>query len=137
MARVLIQFAHPAFSKSRAHRALIEAASGVDGVTINDLYELYPDLNVDVKREQALVSVHDIIVLQFPIYWYSGPALIKQWLDLVFEYGWAYGHDGTAVRQKGLMCAVSCGSDRDAYMRDQGDRPLDGTVHRHPRLSRA
>lgn len=115
MARVLVQFAHPAFSKSRAHRTLIERASHVDGVTINDLYELYPDLNVDAKREQSHVLAHDIVVLQFPIYWYSGPALIKQWLDLVLEHGWAYGHKGNAVRGKKLMCAVSCGSDRDAY----------------------
>lgn len=115
MARILIQFAHPAFSKSRAHRALIGAASGVEGVTINDLYELYPDLNVDARREQALVTEQDIVVLQFPIYWYSGPALIKQWLDLVLEHGWAYGHHGNAVRGKRLMCAISCGSDRGAY----------------------
>jgi glutathione-regulated potassium-efflux system ancillary protein KefG len=115
MSKVLIQFAHPAFSKSRAHRALIGAASRIDGVTINDLYELYPDLNVDAKREQMLVREHDVLILQFPIYWYSGPALIKQWLDLVLEYGWAYGHDGNAVRGKRLMCAVSCGSDRNAY----------------------
>lgn len=68
MARILRQFAHPAFSKSRAHRALINAAGSVDGVNVNDLYELYPGLNVDAKREQALVSAHDIVVLQFPIY---------------------------------------------------------------------
>lgn len=36
----------------------------------------------------------------------------------MFEYGWAYSYDGNAAREKGLICAVSCGNDRDAYAAD-------------------
>ena len=48
MAQVLILFAHPALEKSRVNRALVAAVQGLEGVTFNDLYEAYPDFDVDV-----------------------------------------------------------------------------------------
>jgi len=115
MPTVLVQFAHPAFSRSRVHRALLKSCSHLEGVTINDLYEQYPDLYIDVKREQELLRRHDILVLQHPFYWYSGPAIIKQWLDLVLEYNWAYGPEGFALKGKKMINAISCGSGMHAY----------------------
>ena len=81
--RVLILFAHPALEKSRLNRELIAAAAEVDGVTVHDLYELYPEFQIDVPGEQQLLLDHDIIVLHHPLYWYSSPALLKEWEDLV------------------------------------------------------
>ena len=53
--RVLIQFAHPAFQKSRVNRRLIAAVRNLENVTLNDLYEEYPDFSVNVPREQQLL----------------------------------------------------------------------------------
>ena len=91
MAKVLILFAHPALEKSRVNKRLILAAGNIDNITLNDLYEEYPDFDIDIKREQQLLIEHDLIILQHPFYWYSTPALLKQWEDLVLEHGWAYG----------------------------------------------
>ena len=113
--RVLVLFAHPALEKSRVNRVLIEGVDAIDGVTFHDLYEAYPDFDVDVEREQALLLEHDIIVLQHPFYWYSTPALVKQWEDLVLEHGWAYGHAGHALHGKRLMSAITTGGSRSAY----------------------
>jgi hypothetical protein len=74
--RVLILFAHPAFQKSRINRRLLRAVQGLENVRIHDLYEEYPDFQIDVEREQKLLLDHDIIVLQHPFFWYSGPALL-------------------------------------------------------------
>lgn len=115
MARLLILFAHPALDKSRVHRRMVERVAAVDGVTFNDLYEQYPDFDVDVRREQALLAAHDVVVLQFPFYWYSTPPLVKQWEDLVLEHGWAYGTGGDALRGKTMLCAVSSGGSEAAY----------------------
>jgi len=115
MPSVLIQFAHPAFNRSRIHKALLKTTKNLEGITFNDLYEQYPDLYIDVKREQELLLRHDILVLQHPFYWYSGPAIIKQWLDLVLEYNWAYGPEGFALRGKKMISAISCGSAQHAY----------------------
>ncbi|WP_207492825.1 NAD(P)H-dependent oxidoreductase [Aridibaculum aurantiacum] len=115
MAKILVQFAHPALEKSRIHARMIKYLQQVKGVFINDLYEEYPDFDIDVEREQALLLQHDIIILQHPFYWYSSPAIIKQWLDLVLEHGWAYGSNGLALTGKHMMNAVSCGGSRQAY----------------------
>ena len=67
--RVLVLFAHPALQKSRVNRALARAGREVEGITFHDLYEAYPDFDVDVEHEQALLAAHDVIVLQHPLYW--------------------------------------------------------------------
>ncbi|MGD9522505.1 MAG: NAD(P)H-dependent oxidoreductase [Gemmatimonadales bacterium] len=115
MPRVLVAFAHPALEKSRVHRALLAAASRHPAVTVNDLYQVYPDADIDVGREQALLREHDIVLLQFPMYWYSTPPILKLWQDLVLEHGWAYGRTGHALAGKLLACAVTAGGPREAY----------------------
>ena len=46
----------------------------------------------------ALVAA-DTIVFQFPFYWYSVPPLLKEWIDLVLEHGFAYGLEGDLARR--------------------------------------
>jgi glutathione-regulated potassium-efflux system ancillary protein KefG len=87
----------------------------LEGVTINDLYENYPEFDIDIKREQKLLMEHDIIIWQHPLYWYSGPALLKQWMDLVLEHDWAYGKHGRALEGKRILNAFSSGGGKDAY----------------------
>ena len=113
--RVLILFAHPAFGKSHVHRQLVQAVQGLAGVTFHDLYEAYPDYDIDVPREQALLTAHDVLVLQHPFYWYSVPPLVKQWFDLVLEHGWAYGSAGTALSGKICQSAVTAGGREAGY----------------------
>lgn len=113
--RILVQFAHPAFEASRVNRRLASAIADLDGITINDLYESYPDFDVDVRREQALLLAHDLVVFQHPFFWYSTPAIVKQWEDLVLEHGWAYGTGGTALDGKYWLSAISTGGRESAY----------------------
>lgn len=88
---------------------------GLPGVTVHDLYDAYPDFDIDVPREQALLQAHEHIVWQHPFYWYSTPALLKEWQDLVLQFGWAYGPGGTQLRGKQFMTAVSTGGPEAAY----------------------
>jgi glutathione-regulated potassium-efflux system ancillary protein KefG len=113
--RVLILFAHPASHKSRVNSKMTEGVSQLDGITFHNLYEEYPDFQIDVKREQQLLIDHDIIIWHHPFYWYSSPAILKEWIDLVLEYGFAYGKDGTALKGKMVMTAITTGSRRESY----------------------
>jgi len=117
MRRVLILFAHPVLERSRVNRRLLAAVRDVPGVTVHDLYETYPALYIDVKREQRLLLDHDVIVFQHPFYWYSTPAILKEWQDLVLEHGWAYGHGGTHLRGKITLNAITTGGPEQAYQR--------------------
>lgn len=113
--KVLVLFAHPRPSHSQVQRALLDAVRDIKGVTLHDLYAAYPDFTIDVAHEQELLLAHDLIVLQHPFYWYSAPAMIKEWLDLVFELGWAYGPGGDKLSGKFLMNALSTGGVEAAY----------------------
>jgi glutathione-regulated potassium-efflux system ancillary protein KefG len=117
--KILILFAHPRLSTSVVQHAMLRAVDGLENVSLHDLYAAYPDFLIDVKREQELLLAHDIIVFQHPFYWYSCPAIIKEWLDLVLENGWAYGTGGSKLHRKVMMNAISTGGSRDAY-RDNG-----------------
>jgi glutathione-regulated potassium-efflux system ancillary protein KefG len=112
---VLILFAHPAYHKSRAGRALIEAVQGLPDVRVHDLYEVYPDLLIDVKHEQKLILGHDALVFQHPFYWYSAPALLKEWIDVVLTHGFAYGKAGKALTGKLWLTAVTAGGRDEMY----------------------
>jgi len=116
--RVLILFAHPALQKSRVNRRLIAAVHDLENVTINDLYEEYPDFSVNVQREQELLLSNDIIIFQHPFYWYSCPAILKEWEDLVLQYGFAYGAHGTKLNGKWVLTAITTGSSTSAYQRN-------------------
>jgi len=47
-------------------------------------------LPADVLREQARIDRADALVLVFPVWWWSFPAVLKGWIDRVFSEGWAY-----------------------------------------------
>jgi glutathione-regulated potassium-efflux system ancillary protein KefG len=115
--KVLILFAHPRLSASHVQSVLADAVQGIPSVTFHDLYAAYPDFVIDVAHEQSLLTEHDLIVLQHPFYWYSAPAIIKEWLDLVLELGWAYGPGGDRLNRKFLMNAISTGGAEGAYRR--------------------
>ena len=116
---------HPNFAASTVNARLAAEAEKQDGVVVRRLYDLYPDFRIDVAAEQAVLEACDRIVLQFPMYWYSSPALLKQWEDDVLTYGWAYGPAGTALHGKELALAVSSGGSAENYTHS-------GSVHYGP-----
>lgn len=120
--KVLVLLAHPAFERSQVNRRLAEAARQVPGVTVHDLYEAYPDLHLDVAREQELLLGHDVVIFQHPFFWYSTPSLLKEWQDLVLEHGWAYGTGGAALAGKVTFNAISAGGPETSYRKDGYNR---------------
>jgi glutathione-regulated potassium-efflux system ancillary protein KefG len=115
LATVQIIYAHPDPAASRVNKTMVAAVDGAPGIAVHDLYAAYPDFYVDVGREKALLAAADIVVLQHPLYWYSAPALMKEWIDRVLERGWAYGKGGTALQGKKMLSAISAGGPPGAY----------------------
>ncbi len=115
MKNILLLYCNPSPHKSRYNRRLQETARKVPGLKIRDLYDLYPAMHVDEAAEQKALVKADVLVLQFPIYWFSAPALLKEWMDVVLQNGFAYGEGGTALKGKKTMLAVSTGAPVSAY----------------------
>ncbi|MEN9307735.1 MAG: hypothetical protein RL173_1667 [Fibrobacterota bacterium] len=113
--RTLVVFAHPAFERSRVHRVWLSAVRALPWVDVRDLAELYPQGVIDIHAEQEALNSARTVVFQHPLYWYSSPGILKEWIDQVLEHGWAYGSSGTALRGKRLVVATSAGGPRAAY----------------------
>ena len=113
--KILILFAHPLQERSEINLPLAKAAAQIEGVTLVDLYAEYPDFAIDVDCEQERLLSHDVVVFLHPLYWYSTPAILKEWQDLVLEHGFAYGSKGTALHGKLFFSALSAGGLEAAY----------------------
>ena len=118
MKKLLILFAHPRFEQSRTNAALVKSIPAQPGITFHDLYEHYPDFNIDIEAEKQLLLANDIIVWHHPFYWYNTPPLLKQWIDMVLEFGWAYGPGGKALEGKLIFNAFTSGGPREVYHRE-------------------
>lgn len=118
MKKILIIFAHPAIHKSKIHKRLTDSLKNVNGITLNNLYENYPDFYFDIIKEQQLLIEHDIIVWQHPFYWYSSPAILKEWFDLVLQHGFAYGLKGRNLEGKKVLSVISTGGNKDVYSKE-------------------
>lgn len=89
--KVLINVVHPNLeSSSRVNKSLLNIIKNQPSITINNLYEKYPDFKIDVKRARIIIKSW-CNNFQFPMYWLSSPALLKEWFDVVLEYNFAYG----------------------------------------------
>lgn len=102
----------------------------------------------EIRIEQAKLSAADLVVLQFPLWWYGVPAILKGWFDRVLVNGFAFGvrdeatgrvrkyGDGGLVGRRGLV--VTTAGDRSSALGPRGisGRPEDvlfpllhGTFH--------
>ena len=116
--KILLLLAHPSLPRSEVNRPLFDAAKQIEHVTCVDLYEQYPTFDIDIDKEQQRLREHDVIIFQFPLYWYSTPAILKEWQDLVLEYGFAYGHEGAALHGKTFLCNITAGGKESFYQPD-------------------
>lgn len=106
---------HPDILESRSQQYFLSSVKDQDGVTIHHLENTYPDGNIDVNLEQTLLKQHDRILFQFPFYWYSSPALLKHWQDVVLEEGFAYGKRRNALAGKEFGLILMIGVKESEY----------------------
>ncbi|MBQ8918568.1 MAG: NAD(P)H-dependent oxidoreductase, partial [Acidaminococcaceae bacterium] len=72
---------------------------------------------VDVKAEQQKLVDADIIVLQFPVFWYSYPSIMHRWMEDVFEHGFSHGSKGKALLGKKLVASFTTGAPEEMYVK--------------------
>jgi glutathione-regulated potassium-efflux system ancillary protein KefG len=119
MSKLIVYYAHPGHKHSHVNRHMARAAARIDGISFVDLYADYPRFDIDVNVEQQRLLDHDVILFQFPVFWYSTPSIVKEWQDLVLEHGFAYGKDGDKLTGKHMLLAVTGAGPAEAYT-DQG-----------------
>ena len=122
MSKVLVVSGHPRTGDdSVANKTILEKLSSLlPGVEIDHLDELYPDYVFDVEAEQNKLAAADVIVLQYPLWWYGWPALLQKWMEDVFVRGFSHGSTGTALRGKKLVVSVTTGAGESYYSAQPG-----------------
>lgn len=83
----------------------------------------------DVQAEQQKVADADLIILHFPIWWFSAPAILKGWFDRVFARGFAYSRGkkysrGHFLGKRAMLC-VTTGTAGTLYE----PNGIDGDLH--------
>lgn len=72
-----------------------------------------------VTAEQAKISWADLVIFQFPIWWFSMPAILKGWIDRVMSRGFAYSagrsYDSGHFKGKRVMLCLTTGSSSTLY----------------------
>jgi len=115
MTTVLL-LAHPDFAMSRANRALLAGLNDLSGLEVTELYALYPDGQIDFAVERERVLRADRLVLQFPLYWYSTPPLLKHWQDMVLTpLFYLEPHIGALTAGLPLLAATTTGGPSGSY----------------------
>ncbi|SDF53355.1 Putative NADPH-quinone reductase (modulator of drug activity B) [Fontibacillus panacisegetis] len=115
--KTLVILAHPNLEVSRVNqRWKEELLQYPNDIKIHEIYKEYPNWSIDVPREQNLLEAYNHVILQFPLYWYSYPPLLKKWFDDVFAYGWAYGSKGDKLKGRKLGLAMSIGDKKENYL---------------------
>ena len=112
---IVIIHAHPFSQRSVAGRALLDAVRDLPGVQVRSLYDLYPDFSIDVRAEREALAGARLIVWQHPLLWYSVPALLKLWFDVVLVRGWAFGEGAAALANKDCLWVATTGAEAEAY----------------------
>lgn len=119
MNHVLVMASHPNLPQSTANRTILERVqAALPSAEVVHLDALYPDGKILVQDEQARLMQADVIVLQFPFYWYSYPALLKKWIDEVFVFGFAHGTGGDKLAGKPLIFSLTTGAAAEQYQPD-------------------
>ncbi len=81
----LLILAHPYYTQSIANKTIVnELLKTYPDLEVRDIFQLYPDYQIDVSAEQEALLRHDTIILQYPMFWFNMPAILKLWFDEVF-----------------------------------------------------
>ncbi|GGG51950.1 NAD(P)H-dependent oxidoreductase [Bizionia arctica] len=114
--KTLIILSHPDLEQSIANKNIIKhLQKDTDNIEVRHLDKLYPNFNIDIEAEQNALLSADIIIFQYPFYWYSSPASLKQWMDKVLSFGFAHGVGGDKLKGKHFLLSVTLGGPIESY----------------------
>lgn len=114
-----------------------EDTGGAAGSTLTERQQVATvagELPPDIVRQQELICAADLLIVQFPLWWYGMPAILKGWFDRVFTNGFAFGirDDAGKIRKYGdgglagrrLLPIVTAGDRAEAL----GPRGVSGDI---------
>ena len=110
---------HTDLKNSVANKTILEELHKmIPHAEIDYLDCLYSDFQIDIKKEQQKLEKADILVFQFPVFWYSMPSLLARWMEETFQHGWSHGSTGDKLKGKKLIISLTTGAPKEMYQHD-------------------
>lgn len=115
--KILVISGHPNLEKSKANKAILKELEKYFGkqISIRRLDKLYPNYQINVKAEQEAIKNADFIILQFPLYWYGTPAILKKWIDDVLYNYFKGNRLSGKFKDKAIIASVTIGGSKERY----------------------
>lgn len=111
MKNILVVSGHTNLNDSVANKNILEELKTMlPEAELDLLSELYPSYKIDVKKEQEKLVNADIIVLQYPLFWYSMPSLLEKWMEDTFVFGFSHGDNGDKLKGKKIIVSLTTGA---------------------------
>ena len=111
MTHTLIVSGHTDLNNSAANRRILDhLESHLPNVEVVRLDALYTHKPIDVASEQDRLRRADIVVLQFPLFWFNIPSLLQRWMEEVWTHGFSHGTGGDALKGKKLLLSLTTGA---------------------------
>lgn len=105
MKNILVISGHPNIEISNANKIILDSLKeNLEGVQVRYLDKIQNNYSFNVEEEQKALIEADVIIFQFPFQWFSMPAILKKWVDDVFNFGFAFG---TAYKLEGKKFLIS------------------------------
>ena len=119
MKNILIVSGHTDLNDSVANKTILEELEKeLPQAEFDYLDRLYPDFQIDIPAEQEKLVKADVLVLQFPVFWYAIPSLMSRWMEQAFQHGFSHGSTGDKLKGKKLVASFTTGAPEALYHRD-------------------
>lgn len=108
---VLVINGHPNLEKSFANAEILKLLAQHSDWQVSHVV----DFAGDIETEQQRLLEAELVVVQFPLYWSTFPSVMKEWIDQVFTFGFAFGPDGSQLKGKKLLFSITAGATAESY----------------------
>lgn len=107
--KTLVLVSHPEYDNSMTEAFLKQCQSDIENVDWVVLDNIQKDFIFDKEQEQQRLAQYDRILFQFPMYWYSAPALVKKYEDDVFTKNFIAHEQEGALKGKEMGIITTLG----------------------------
>ena len=128
MSKILLVLSHTDYEHSFANKELVgHLMKIIPNIELDHIDKLYPDSKIDIKTEQEKLIKSDVIIFQFPLYWYNAPSSLRKWIEVVFKHGFSHGSKGKALNGKKLIVSLTTGAPGECFK--NGKDTIENLMH--------
>ena len=102
--KILLVLSHTDYENSFANKEIVnKLMTLIPNIELDHVDKIFSDSNIDIKKEQDKLIKSDIIIFQFPLFWYNAPSSLRKWIEVVFQHGFSHGAKGKSLNGKKLL----------------------------------